>query len=120
MGNEFLLEGDSKDTKSGSSDRTSSDVVVILDLKKCNEPDSSSRRFLPSLVNNLEKELNANKIVKNRYSLVVFGGRFPYDTPRVRTLHGQEFVTVKEMDNLFQNLSYGMQKTALWHFFFVG
>lgn len=109
MENEFLPEGDLREAKSGNLERASSDVVVILDLKKCNEPDSSSRRFLPSLINNLEKELNAHKILKNRYSLIVFGGKAPYDSPRIRTLNGQEFVTAKDVDNLYHNLPYGMK-----------
>lgn len=105
MENESLSEGDLKEV---GQNRVSTDVVILLELKKCNEPDSSSRRFLPSLVNSLEKELNAHKILRNRYSVVVFGGKAPYDTPKIRTLNGQEFVNAKDIDNLLQNLSYGI------------
>lgn len=107
MENESLSEGDLKEIKP-SMNRISTDVVVLLDLKKCNEPDSVSRRFLPSLISHLDKELSAQKILKNRYSLVVFGGKAPYDTPKVRSLNGQEFVSAKEIENLLQNLSYGI------------
>ncbi|XP_057368025.1 uncharacterized protein LOC130689027 [Daphnia carinata] len=107
MENESLLEGETKDTNLDKNSRLSSDVVVLLDLKKCNEPDAISARFLPSLISTLEKELISQKITKNRYSLIVFGGQMPYDSPRVRTVNGQEFVAAKETANLFENLPYG-------------
>lgn len=107
MENESITEGDSREINGDKINRSSTDVVVLLDLKKCNEPDSVSRRFLPSLINSLEKELSAHKIIKNRYSLVVFGGKAPYDSPKVRTLNGQEFVNAKDIDSLLQNLPYG-------------
>lgn len=96
-----------KDVHPDKASRPSSDVVVILDLKKCNEPDATSARFLPSLLNMLEKELITQKVTKNRYSLIVFGGHTPYDSPRVRTVNGQEFFSAKETANLFENLPYG-------------
>lgn len=74
MDNELLSEGDVKNINADKLNRPSSDVVVLLDLKKCNEPDATSARFLPSLINTLEKELITQKVTKNRYSLVVFGG----------------------------------------------
>lgn len=107
MDNDSLAEGEDTEIYADKLNRPSSDVVVLLDLKKCNEPDVVSRRFLPSLLNSLEKELSTHKIIKNRYSLIVFGGKAPYDTPRVRTLNGQEFVAAKDMDNLLQSLPYG-------------
>lgn len=109
MDNESLSEGETKDTNSDKNSRPSSDVVVLLDLKKCNEPDTMSARFLPSLISTLEKELVSQKITKNRYSLIVFGGQTPYDSPRVRTVNGQEFVAAKETANLFENLPYGIK-----------
>lgn len=75
MDNELLSEGDVKNINADKLNRPSSDVVVLLDLKKCNEPDATSARFLPSLINTLEKELITQKVTKNRYSLVVFGGK---------------------------------------------
>lgn len=114
MENESLSEGDEREINAVSLNRISTDVVVLLELKKCNEPEGSSRRFLSSLINSLEKELSAHKILKNRYSLVVFGGKAPYDTPKIRTLNGQEFVNAKDIDNLLQNLSYGIFLTLLF------
>lgn len=75
MDNELLSEGDAKDFNQDKSNRPSSDVVFLLDLKKCNEPDTTSARFLPSLINALEKELIIQKFTKNRYSLIAFGGK---------------------------------------------
>lgn len=107
MDNELLSEGDEKEIYPDKLNRPSSDVVVLLDLKKCNEPDAVSRRFLPSLLNSLEKEFSTQKVIKNRYSLIVFGGKAPYDSPKVRTLNGQEFVGAKDIDSLLQSLPYG-------------
>ena len=106
MDNELLSEGDSK---KATTTRPSSDVVLLMDMKKCNEPDAQSRRFLPSLLQSLEKELNGHKITKNRYSLILFGGPAPFDTPKVRTLRGQEFFAAKELDSLLTNLTYGIK-----------
>jgi hypothetical protein len=75
LGNDLLSEGETKVVDPDRSNHTSSDVVFLLDLKKCNEPDTTSARFLPSLINTLEKELITQKITKNRYSLIVFGGK---------------------------------------------
>lgn len=106
--NELLSEGDSKTFKmTDKTSRSSSDVVLLMEMKKCNEPDAQSRRFLPQLLHNLDKELNVHKITKNRYALVLFGGTEPYNSPKVRTLRGQEFVTIKEFDNLLHNLTHG-------------
>jgi len=107
MNNDLLSEGESKELRQEKNTRPSSDVVLLLEMKKCNEPDSSSPRFLPSLLGSLEKELNTQKIIKNRYSLVLFGGPEPYNLPTVRTLNGQDFVAAKELDSLFHNISFG-------------
>lgn len=76
-------------------------------MRKCNEPDVQARRFLPSLITSLEQELNQQKIIKNRFSLVTYGGAAPFDSPKVRTIYGHEFVTAREMQNLVANLRYG-------------
>ena len=107
MNNDLLSEGESKELRQEKNTRPSSDVVLLLEMKKCNEPDSSSPRFLPSLLGSLEKELNTQKIIKNRYSLVLFGGPEPYNFPTVRTQNGQDFVAAKELDSLFHNISFG-------------
>ena len=121
MNNDLLSEGESKELRQEKNNRPSSDVVLILEMKKCNEPDLSSLRFLPSLLGSLEKELNAQKIIKNRYSLVLFGGSEPFNAPKVRTLNGQDFVAAKELDNLFHNISYGSLRLAhhSFHNFYV-
>lgn len=105
--NEFLSEGEVKEFVQDKTHKASSDVVLILETKKCNEPDVQSRRFLASLATSLEQELNQQKIIKNRFSLVTFGGAGAFDSPKVRTVHGQEFVSAKEMQNLLANVQYG-------------
>jgi hypothetical protein len=117
MNNDLLSEGESKELRQEKNNRPSSDVVLILEMKKCNEPQPSSLRFLPSLLGSLEKELNAQKIIKNRYSLVLFGGSEPFNVPKVRTVSGQDFVAAKELDNLFHSISYGILFLAI--FFFI-
>ncbi len=115
LDNEVFAEGEGKELRLNQSTRPSSDVVMLLELKKCNEPsDAPSRRFLPSLLHSLEKEFSGHKITKNRYSLVVFGGAEPFNSPTVRTIHGQEFVAPKELDNLFSNLTYGIINRLLY------
>jgi len=101
--NVALAEGQSKQLLQESSQRPSTDVVILFELGECNR-DGSNRTFLPSLLANLEKELNANKITKNRYSLVLYGGRAPHDVARVRTYRGDHFVTSKQLRNIMQDL----------------
>ena len=55
----------------------------------------------------LEKELNAHKIIKNRYGLVVFGGNDMWHRPQVRTVHGSDFVSAKDVDNMLHDLQPG-------------
>ena len=99
------MEGESKEYIHDKTHKPSSDVVLILEMRKCNEPDVQSRRFLQFLLTSLEQELNHQKIIKNRFSLVTYGGA--YESPKVRTVHGQDFVSAKEMQNLLANLRYG-------------
>ena len=44
------------------------------------------------------------RITKNRYSLVLFGGRAPHDVARVRTFRGNHFVTPKQLRQILQDL----------------
>lgn len=105
---ELLSEGDVKEWRlHNKTVRPSSDVVVLLELKSCNEPSAHPGRFFTQLINNLEKELNSQRVVKNRYALVVFGGQPPYNVPTIRTLNGQEFVAPKDADSLYGELLYG-------------
>jgi len=55
------------------------------------------------LVKLMMNQLNP-RLTKNRYSLVLFGGRAPYDVARVRTFRGNHFVTPKELRQILEDL----------------
>ena len=105
-GNQALEEGETKQVVPEKNSRHSSDVVIIVELKKCNE-NAKIRQSLTTALSSLEKELSAHKIVKNRYAFVVFGGSEPYDAPTVRTFNGNDFVSAKEVENFVHNLPHG-------------
>ena len=74
----------------GASIPRSTDVVFILEAKECNN-DVRKNRSLDYLIAQINKELNDQHLVNNRWSLVIFGGDGVYDQPRSLILDSQIF-----------------------------
>lgn len=68
----------------------STDIVFIVEAKDCNR-DIRKNRSLDYLINQINKELNDQQFIDNRWSLVVFGGNGVFDQPRSLILDSQIF-----------------------------
>lgn len=68
----------------------SADVVFIVEAKSCNR-DMKMNSSMELLITQLDKELNDQGLMGNRWSLVVFGGDGVHDRPRSIILDGQIF-----------------------------
>lgn len=59
----------------------STDMVFLIEAKPCNSDLYNKRNFL-SLLESINEELSQDNMEKNRYSIMTFGGRVPFDKPR--------------------------------------
>ncbi|XP_011501595.1 PREDICTED: uncharacterized protein LOC105365190 [Ceratosolen solmsi marchali] len=68
----------------------SADIIFIVEAKECNRG-IRQNRSIDQLIMHIDKELNDNNLIDNRWSLVIFGGNGVYDKPRSLILDNKIF-----------------------------
>ncbi|XP_037927466.1 apolipophorins [Teleopsis dalmanni] len=82
----------------------SSDIVFVIEAKSCNANLTESKHIM-TLVSTLEEQLQANKIVNNRYAVVAFGGRAPFDKPMSISRENRVFTNdFNELESYFNHI----------------
>ncbi|XP_055389464.1 uncharacterized protein LOC129618631 [Condylostylus longicornis] len=83
----------------------SADIVFIVEAKPCNHNITQSKNIM-TVVSALDKELNDVKMKNNRYSVIAFGGRSPFDKPR-NIVHKNKVFTsdINLLKNYFDHIN---------------
>lgn len=84
----------------------SADVVFLVEAKSCNA-DIRTRKSIDLLIEELDRELAALKITKNRYSAVVFGGDGVFYSPRSLVVNGTIFADHEAFPAYFDRMPVG-------------
>ncbi|XP_055591953.1 uncharacterized protein LOC129743787 [Uranotaenia lowii] len=79
------------------------DIVFLIEAKPCNENITTTKSLI-TLVQSLHKELQEYNVTDNRYSVVAFGGKSPFDKPRSVIVNDNVFVTHEFIEPFFNHI----------------
>ncbi|CAD7080164.1 unnamed protein product [Hermetia illucens] len=98
----YVAEGTFVELKDHDVPR-SADVVFIVEAKNCNANITHSKSIL-AVSSAIQKELVNMNMTNNRYSVLTFGGRAPFDKPRSVVYNNKVFTDYQNLRHYFDHI----------------